>query len=84
VLSFAAFGIQNLLALPVLLLLSAQSYLWAKARFQTSAGGRRLLSSKMPNICLPVISIFFVVLFVCTLIEMYLSPLLISYVQHFL
>ena len=84
-LSFAAFGIQNVLALPALLLLSAQAYLWAKDRYQrSSAGGRRVMSASMSDTYLPLAGIYLALLLVCALIEYYLSPLLISYIHNFL
>ena len=84
-LSFAVFGLQNILALPVLLLLSAQVYSWAKGRYQSSsAGGRRVMSPPMSDKYLSLIGICFAVLFVCALIEYYLSPLFIDYIHNFL
>ncbi|GEM_PF-2024892 len=85
-LSLAAFGLQNALALPALLLLSQNAYLFAKNGYRRGvpAGGRRVMAGIKADQYFSLCGIVFAVLFFCALIERFLSPLLIAYIHNFL
>ncbi|MDP4109234.1 MAG: stage II sporulation protein M [Bacillota bacterium] len=84
-LSLAAFGIQNVLAIPALIILSTQAYSFAGVHYdKIRSVGRRALEALPAEEYLKLCGVLSVVLFFCVFTELFISPVLITYIHNFL